>query len=39
MSETTIKDIAIIAAQAADDKKAEDIDILNVEGLTVIADY
>ncbi|ADQ15127.1 ribosome silencing factor [Halanaerobium hydrogeniformans] len=39
MSEITIKDIAVIAAQAADDKKAEDIDILNVEGLTVIADY
>ena len=39
MSEISIKDIAVIAAQAADDKKAEDIDILNVEGLTVIADY
>ena len=39
MSDLTIKDIALLAADAADDKKAEDIDILNVEGLTVIADY
>lgn len=39
MSDISIKDIALLAADAADDKKAEDIDILNVEGLTVIADY
>ena len=39
MSDLSIKDIALMAADAADDKKAEDIDILNVQGLTVIADY
>lgn len=39
MSELSIKDIAVLAAEAADDKKAENIDILKVEGLTVIADY
>ncbi|TDO85445.1 ribosome-associated protein [Halanaerobium saccharolyticum] len=39
MSDLNIKDIALLAADAADDKKAEDIDILNVQGLTVIADY
>lgn len=39
MSELNIKDIALLAADAADDKKAEDIEILNVQGLTVIADY
>ena len=39
MSNLSIKDIALLAADAADDKKAEDIDILNVQGLTVIADY
>jgi len=39
MSDLTIKDIALLAADAADDKKAEDIDVLNVQGLTVIADY
>ena|SRR6056297_2483571 len=39
MSDLSIKDIAVLAAEAADDKKAEDIDILKVEGLTVIADY
>jgi ribosome-associated protein len=39
MSELGIKDIAVLAAEAADDKKAENIDILKVEGLTVIADY
>lgn len=39
MSDLNIKDIALIAADAADDKKAEDIDVLNVQGLTVIADY
>jgi ribosome-associated protein len=39
MSDLSIKDIALLAADAADDKKAEDIDVLNVQGLTVIADY
>jgi len=39
MSELSIKDIALLAADAADDKKAEEIEILNVQGLTVIADY
>jgi len=39
MSDLSIKDIAVLAAEAAEDKKAEDIDILKVEGLTVIADY
>jgi ribosome-associated protein len=39
MSDLSIKDIALLAADAADDKKAEDIEILDVQGLTVIADY
>jgi len=39
MSDLNIKDIALRAADAADDKKAENIDVLNVQGLTVIADY
>lgn len=39
MEKLSIKDIAVIAAEAAEDKKAENIDILKVEGLTVIADY
>jgi ribosome-associated protein len=39
MEKLSIKDIAVLAAEAADDKKAENIDILKVEGLTVIADY
>ena len=39
MSDLSIKDLALLAADAADDKKAEDIDVLNVQGLTVIADY
>ena len=39
MTDLNIKDIALLAADAADDKKAEDIDVLNVQGLTVIADY
>ncbi|CCU78198.1 Iojap protein [Halanaerobium saccharolyticum subsp. saccharolyticum DSM 6643] len=39
MSDLSIKDIALLAADAADDKKAEEIEILNVQGLTVIADY
>ena len=39
MSDLSIKDIALLAADAADDKKAEDREVLNVQGLTVIADY
>lgn len=39
MADLSIKDIALTAADAADDKKAEDIEVLNVQGLTVIADY
>ncbi len=39
MSDLSIKDIALLAADAADDKKAEEIEILDVQGLTVIADY
>ena len=37
--EKTIKDIVLMAADAADDKKAEEIEILDVQDLTVIADY
>ena len=39
MAELSIKDIAVLAAEAAEYKKAENIDVLKVEGLTVIADY
>lgn len=35
----SIRDIALIAAEAADDKKAVDIEVLDVQELTVIADY
>ncbi|MFW6022329.1 MAG: ribosome silencing factor [Halanaerobiaceae bacterium] len=34
-----IKKIALLAADAADDKKASDIEILDVRELTVISDY
>ena len=34
-----IKDLALSAAAAAEDKKAENVKILNVKGLTIIADY
>ncbi|MFW5981367.1 MAG: ribosome silencing factor [bacterium] len=37
--EKSIKDIALMAAEAADDKKANDIEVLEVKGLTTIADY
>lgn len=39
ISEDRIKEMAEIAAEAAEDKKAEDIEILKVKGLTIIADY
>jgi len=39
MPEENYKRIAELAAEAADDKKAFDIEVLNVEGLTIIADY
>ncbi|ADO77474.1 ribosome silencing factor [Halanaerobium praevalens] len=39
MSNLSIKDLALLAADTADDKKAEAIDVLDVQGLTVIADY
>jgi len=39
MSEIKYKELALLAADTAEDKKAFDINILNVEGLTIIADY
>ncbi len=33
------KEKALIAARAAEDKKAEDVKLLNVNDLTIIADY
>ena len=35
----SVKDLAILAADSADDKKAEDIQVLEVKELTIIADY
>ncbi|MFP4661807.1 MAG: ribosome silencing factor [Halanaerobiales bacterium] len=35
----SIKEIAVMAAEAADDKKAIDIEVLDVQELTIIADY
>lgn len=35
----SIKEIALAAAEAADDKKAVDIEVLDVQNLTIIADY
>ena len=34
-----IKKLALLASEAADDKKANDIEILDVRDITVIADY
>lgn len=34
-----IKDLAMLASEAADDKKANDIEVLDVKEITVIADY
>ncbi|SFL25192.1 ribosome silencing factor [Halanaerobium salsuginis] len=39
MANLTIKETALLAAEAADDKKAFEIEVLDVQGLTVIADY
>ena len=40
MAETdSIKDQAVLAARAAEDKKAFDVEILEVSELTIIADY
>ena len=39
MSELTSKEMARIAYEALDEKKAEDIRILNIEKVSVIADY
>ncbi|MGM0410207.1 MAG: ribosome silencing factor [Bacillota bacterium] len=35
----SIKDLAILASKAAEDKKANDVEILNLSEITVIADY
>jgi len=34
-----IKELALLAAEIADDKKAQDIQVLKVKELTIIADY
>lgn len=39
MNDKKIKETALMVAEAADDKKAVDIEVLDVRGLTVIADY
>lgn len=39
MENKKIREIALLAAEAADDKKATDIEILDVGKLTTIADY
>jgi ribosome-associated protein len=33
------RDLLLIAAKAADDKKAEDIIVLNMKGISLVADY
>ena len=39
MSDKKIKKVALLAAEAAEDKKAKDIDVLSVEELTIVSDY
>ena len=39
MSDTTSKDMARIAYDALEDKKAEDIRVISIEKVSVIADY
>ncbi|ACL70088.1 ribosome silencing factor [Halothermothrix orenii] len=38
-TEKTTKELAILAAEAAEDKKANDVQVLDVKELTIIADY
>lgn len=33
------KDLLVLAAKAADDKRAEDMVVLNMQGISPIADY
>ncbi|OEH93676.1 ribosome silencing factor [Bacillus solimangrovi] len=35
----TERELAVMAAKAADDKRAEDIVVLNMKGISLIADY
>ena len=37
--ENEIKELAVLASKAAEDKKANDIEILDLRDITVIADY
>ena len=39
MADDKIKNTALLASEAAEDKKAKDIQILDVRELTIIADY
>ncbi len=39
MAENTAKKMAKLAYDALEDKKAEDIKIINIEGVSVLADY
>ncbi len=35
----TVRELLVLAAKAADDKRAEDIVALNMQGISLIADY